>query len=93
MLLEVKDLRTHFFTEEGVVRAVDGISFGVDRGEVLGIVGESGSGKSVTSLSILRLVPDPPGRIVGGQILLRAGDGGPEDLVKVSEARMERIRG
>jgi peptide/nickel transport system ATP-binding protein/oligopeptide transport system ATP-binding protein len=76
-----------------VVRAVDGISFGVDRGEVLGIVGESGSGKSVTSLSLLRLVPDPPGRIVEGEILLRKGDGAAEDLAKVSEARMEKIRG
>jgi peptide/nickel transport system ATP-binding protein/oligopeptide transport system ATP-binding protein len=93
MLLEVKDLKTQFFTEEGVVRAVDGISFGVDRGEVLGIVGESGSGKSVTSLSILRLVPDPPGRIVGGEILLQREGAAAEDLASVSEARMERIRG
>jgi len=93
MLLEVKDLQTHFFTEEGVVRAVDGISFSVDRGEVLGIVGESGSGKSVASLSLLRLIPDPPGRIVGGEILLEAAPGKVEDLAKASEARMERIRG
>jgi peptide/nickel transport system ATP-binding protein/oligopeptide transport system ATP-binding protein len=93
MLLEVKNLKTHFFTEEGVVRAVDGISFSVDRGEVLGIVGESGSGKSVTSLSILRLIPDPPGRIVGGEILFAAEPGKPEDLAKASEARMEGIRG
>jgi oligopeptide/dipeptide ABC transporter ATP-binding protein len=93
MLLELRSLKTHFFTEEGVVRAVDGISLSVDRGEVLGIVGESGSGKSVTGLSILRLVPDPPGRIVEGEILLRREDGGAEDLVKSSEARMERVRG
>jgi oligopeptide/dipeptide ABC transporter ATP-binding protein len=93
MLLEVKNLKTHFFTEEGVVRAVDGISFGVARGEVLGIVGESGSGKSVTSLSILRLIPDPPGRIVEGEILLEGEGGAREDLAKASEARMERIRG
>ncbi|WP_437737693.1 ABC transporter ATP-binding protein [Sorangium sp. So ce1335] len=93
MLIEVKNLKTHFFTEEGVVRAVDGISFSVDRGEVLGIVGESGSGKSVTSLSLLRLIPDPPGRIVGGQILLESERGVVEDLVEASEARMERIRG
>ena len=65
-LLEVRDLKTHFFTEEGVVKAVDGIDFHVDKGEVLGIVGESGSGKSVASLSVLRLIPDPPGRIVAG---------------------------
>lgn len=93
MLLEVKNLKTHFFTEEGVVRAVDGISFSLDRGEVLGIVGESGSGKSVTSLSLLRLIPDPPGRIVGGQILLESEGGVVEDLAEASEARMERIRG
>jgi peptide/nickel transport system ATP-binding protein/oligopeptide transport system ATP-binding protein len=93
MLIEVKNLKTHFFTEEGVVRAVDGVSFSLDRGEVLGIVGESGSGKSVTGLSMLRLIPDPPGRIVAGEILLRREDGRAEDLVKASEARMERIRG
>ncbi|WP_437321079.1 ABC transporter ATP-binding protein [Sorangium sp. So ce385] len=93
MLIEVNNLKTHFFTEEGVVRAVDGISFSLDRGEVLGIVGESGSGKSVTSLSLLRLIPDPPGRIVGGQILLESEGGVVEDLVEASEARMERIRG
>ncbi|EYF01509.1 ABC transporter ATP-binding protein [Chondromyces apiculatus] len=93
MLFEVKDLHTQFSTEEGVVRAVDGISFSVDRGEVLGIVGESGSGKSVTSLSILKLIPDPPGRITGGQILLETEAGKTEDLVRASEARMEQIRG
>jgi peptide/nickel transport system ATP-binding protein/oligopeptide transport system ATP-binding protein len=91
-LLEVRDLKTHFFTEEGVVKAVDGISFHVDKGEVLGIVGESGSGKSVASLSILRLIPDPPGRIVSGQILLEEG-GQMEDLVKASERRMQQVRG
>ncbi len=63
-LLEIKNLQTYFFTEEGVVRAVDGISWEVDEGETLGLVGESGCGKSVTALSILRLIPDPPGRIV-----------------------------
>jgi oligopeptide/dipeptide ABC transporter ATP-binding protein len=93
VLLEVKDLRTHFFTGEGVVRAVDGISFSVDRGEVLGIVGESGSGKSVASLSLLRLIPDPPGRIVGGAMLFESEPGKPEDLARASEARMEKIRG
>jgi len=68
-LLEVKDLRTYFNTEDGEVKAVDGISFQLKRGETLGIVGESGSGKSVTNLSIIRLIPSPPGRIVSGQVL------------------------
>ena len=67
-LLRVADLKTHFMIKEGVVRAVDGISFTVEAGKVLGIVGESGCGKSMTARSILRLVPDPPGRIVGGEI-------------------------
>src|SRR4051812_24413441 len=92
-LLEIRGLTTHFFTEEGVLRAVDGVSFQVDRGEVLGIVGESGSGKSVTSLSILRLLPEPPGRIVAGQVLLEADDGSREDLVKASISRMRAVRG
>jgi oligopeptide transport system ATP-binding protein len=67
-VLEVRDLKTHFFTDDGVVKAVDGVSFEVGAGETLGIVGESGCGKSVTSLSILRLIPNPPGKIVGGTI-------------------------
>jgi peptide/nickel transport system ATP-binding protein/oligopeptide transport system ATP-binding protein len=92
-LLTVRDLQTHFFTEEGVVRAVDGVSYVVDRGEVLGIVGESGSGKSVSSLSTMRLVPDPPGRIVGGSILFEDRDGKVEDLVQASEGRMRALRG
>ncbi len=87
-LLEVKNLETHFFTQDGVVKAVNNVSFHVDKGETLGIVGESGSGKSVTSLSIMRLIPNPPGRIVGGQILF---DG--DDLVKYSEDEMRNIRG
>ncbi len=91
-LLDVRGLKTHFFTEEGVVKAVDGVSFSVDRGEVLGIVGESGSGKSVSTLSAMRLIPDPPGRIVGGQILLH-GDGEPLDIVKATEQQMHHIRG
>src|ERR671937_3249818 len=86
-LLEVKNLRTHFRTRAGVVRAVDGVSFHLERGELLGLVGESGSGKSVTALSIMRLVA-PPGRIVGGEVLF---DG--RDLLKLSEPEMRAIRG
>ncbi len=92
MLLEVKDLKTHFFTEEGVVRAVDGVSYQVDHGEILGIVGESGSGKSVSSLSTMGLIPDPPGRIVGGSITFSFG-GKTTDLAKATEAEMQAIRG
>ena len=87
-ILQVRDLRTEFRTEGGVVRAVDGVSFDVERGQTLGIVGESGSGKSVTNLSILRLIADPPGRITGGAIRF-AG----QDLLSLPEAGMRRIRG
>ncbi len=87
-LLEVRNLQTHFHTQDGVVKAVDGVSFSVDRGETLGIVGESGCGKSVTSLSIMRLIPSPPGKIAGGQVIF---DG--EDLLQQSEERMRHIRG
>ena len=87
-LLAVEDLRTHFFTRRGVTRAVDGVSFGLDAGETLALVGESGSGKSVTCLSLVRLVPEPAGRIVGGRVLL---DG--EDLLDKTPAQMRRIRG
>jgi ABC-type glutathione transport system ATPase component len=87
-LLEVRDLRTYIYTRRGVVKAVDGASFAVQRGETLGIVGESGSGKSMTCLSILRLVPEPGGRIVGGQILF---DG--EDLLAKSREEMRELQG
>lgn len=87
-LLEVDGLRTQFATRRGIVKAVDGVSFTLNRGETLGLVGESGSGKSITCLSILRLVPKPAGRIVSGRILL---DG--EDLMEKSEAEMRRLRG
>ena len=87
-LLEVKDLRTYFHMHGYTVRAVDGLDFTLRRGETLGIVGESGSGKSQTSMSIMRLVPDPPGRIESGQIML---DG--KDLLKASETEMRKIRG
>src|SRR5437867_4045448 len=87
-LLEVRDLRTYIYTRRGIVKAVDGATFSVRRGETLGIVGESGSGKSMTCLSILRLVPEPGGRIVGGQIVF---DG--EDLLAKSPEEMRRLRG
>ena len=87
-VLEVEDLQTHFYTPSGVVRAVDGVSCTVGSGETLGVVGESGCGKSVTALSILRLVADPPGRIVGGAIRF-AGT----NLLDLTEGDMERIRG
>ncbi len=87
-LLEVADLKTWFFTRDGIVRAVDGVSFQVMPGETLAIVGESGCGKSVTALSVLRLVPSPPGRIVSGAIRL-AG----RDLLDLSEAEMRDVRG
>src|SRR5215218_7981815 len=86
-LLEVKDLRTHFPTRAGLVRAVNGVSFHVDRGELLGLVGESGCGKSITALSIMRLIA-PPGRIVGGSIKFKG-----EDLRAATEDRMREIRG
>lgn len=87
-VLEVDDLRTYFHTRWGTVKAVDGISFDLRRGETLGIVGESGCGKSVTMLSLMRLIPIPPGRIVSGKIVL---DG--EDLVQISEPEMAKLRG
>ncbi len=87
-LLEVRDLRTYFETEDGTVKAVDGISFVLKRGETLGIVGESGSGKSVTNLSIIRLVPDPPGRIVGGEIIFNG-----QDILLSPTSSIRKIRG
>lgn len=87
-VLEVRDLKTYFHTRDGVVRAVDGVSFKVNAGETLAVVGESGCGKSVTSLSILRLIASPPGCNEGGEILFQG-----EDLLKASEARMRDIRG
>jgi peptide/nickel transport system ATP-binding protein/oligopeptide transport system ATP-binding protein len=91
--LDVQDLRTYFSGEEGTVKAVDGVSLSIAPGEILGLVGESGSGKSVTGLSILRLVPDPPGKIVGGRILLQDGDGHADELTTLSEDRMRKVRG
>ena len=87
-LIEVNNLKTYFDTDEGTVKAVDGVTFHIDRGETLAVVGESGSGKSVTSLSLMRLIPSPPGRIAEGEIVFEG-----EDLVKKSEREMRRIRG
>jgi oligopeptide transport system ATP-binding protein len=87
-ILSVRDLRTYFETEDGTVKAVDGISFELKRGETLGIVGESGSGKSVTNLSIIRLIPEPPGRIVSGEILFEG-----QDLRSLPVEELRRIRG
>ena len=93
VLLEVKNLVTEFQTEDEVVKAVNNISFTLNRGETIGVVGESGSGKSVTSLSVMRLIPDPPGRITGGEIIFHKENGERIDLTKVSEAEMRVLRG
>lgn len=87
-ILEVKNLRTSFFTDEGEVKAVDGVDFSIEKGKTIGIVGESGSGKSITSLSILRLLQEPAGRVVGGEIIFKG-----EDLIKKSKKQMMDIRG
>src|SRR3954463_6916660 len=87
-LLEVKNLRTYFYTDDGVARSVDGVSYDIDRGETLGVVGESGCGKSVTALSIMRLIPEPPGKITGGEILFNG-----RNLLDLSEEQMRAIRG
>ncbi|MEX2376032.1 MAG: ABC transporter ATP-binding protein [Dehalococcoidia bacterium] len=87
-LLEVNNLKTYFFTDEGVVRAVNGVTWHLDEGETLGLVGESGCGKSVTAMSILRLIPNPPGRIVDGSIMFEG-----QDLLKLDETELRAIRG
>jgi len=87
-LLSVRNLKTYFYTDEGVVRAVDGLSYDLQRGEVLGIVGESGSGKSVHALSLMRLIPTPPGKIVDGEIRFEG-----RNLLKLSDEEMRKIRG
>ena len=87
-LLEIENLRTQFFTSAGTVRAVDGISYSVEAGEVVALVGESGCGKSVSALSILRLIPNPPGRIVGGSIRFKG-----TDLLQLSDAEIRAVRG
>ncbi len=87
-VLEVDNLKTHFFTQAGTIKAVDGVSYSVRRGETLGVVGESGCGKSVTALSIMRLVVNPPGRIVGGAVRLEG-----DNLLALSETEIENVRG
>ncbi len=87
-ILEINDLRTHFFSDEGEIPAVDGVSLSVKKGEIVGIVGESGSGKSVTSLSIMKLIPNPPGKIVGGEVNFKS-----ENLIQVTNKRIKKIRG
>ena len=88
IVLEVKDLQTYFVTRWGIVKAVDGVSFNLRKGETLGIVGESGSGKSVTTLSMMRLVPSPPGHRVGGEVILEG-----ENILELDEKEMEKVRG
>jgi peptide/nickel transport system ATP-binding protein/oligopeptide transport system ATP-binding protein len=87
-LLDIRDLKTWFYTDEGVAKAVDGVSYAIQPGETLGVVGESGCGKSVTALSVMRLIPDPPGKIVDGQILLHGSD-----LTQLPDDEMRKIRG
>jgi oligopeptide/dipeptide ABC transporter ATP-binding protein len=88
LLLDIRNLRTEFDSEGGVVKAVDGVSYDLKEGETLGLVGESGCGKSVSALSLMRLIPDPPGRIVDGEVLFEG-----RDLLKLSESQMRQIRG
>ena len=88
LLLDIRGLRTQFFTDDGLARAVDGVSYSLEKGETVGVVGESGCGKSVTALSILRLIPDPPGKIVDGEIIFEG-----TNLLQLSSAEMRRIRG
>jgi oligopeptide transport system ATP-binding protein len=87
-LLEVKNLKTQFFTQDGVVKAVDDVSFYINPGETLGIVGESGCGKSITAMSLMRLIPSPPGKIVGGEVIFQG-----EDILKMSDEEVRSIRG
>ena len=87
-LLQLEDLKTQFFTTAGTVKAVDGVSYDIEEGETVGIVGESGCGKSVSALSILRLIPDPPGKVVGGKILFMG-----RNLLELSDVEIRKVRG
>ena len=87
-LLEIRDLKTYFFTYDGVVKAVDGVSYDLQEGETLGLVGESGCGKSVSALSVMRLIPNPPGQIIGGEVVFKG-----RDLLKLPPHEMRNIRG
>ena len=87
-ILQIRDLTTHFYTDRGVLKAVDGISYDLEEGETLGLVGESGCGKSVSALSVMRLIADPPGKIVGGEVVFEGSD-----LLRASDRRMREIRG
>ena len=87
-LLEINDLKTYFYSDEGIVKAVDGVNITINKGETVGIVGESGCGKSVTSLSVMRLLHDTPGKVVGGSIMFEG-----KNLLELSEKEMRKIRG
>src|SRR3990172_927723 len=93
ILLEIRNLVTEFRTEDEIVKAVNDITFSLHRGETIGIVGESGSGKSVTALSAMRLIPNPPGKITGGEIIYHSKTKGPVDLTKLPEKDMRTFRG
>ena len=88
VILQVKDLKTYFKLDEGLLKAVDGVSFDLRKGETLGIVGESGSGKSVTNLAIMKLIPTPPGKIAGGEVLFNG-----KDVLKMSDNEIRELRG
>ena len=87
-LLKIKDLRTHFYSSGKTIKALDGVSFEIEEGVTFGLVGESGCGKSVTALSILQLIPDPPGKIIGGEIFFKG-----KDLLKLPEKEIRSMRG
>ena len=88
VILQVRNLKAYFKLDEGLLKAVDGVSFDLRRGETLGIVGESGSGKSVTNLAVMKLIPTPPGRIAGGEVLYKG-----KDIIKMTDEEIRQIRG